>query len=247
MLDFSYYFIVSFCILLFAISKSGFSGGGLALISVTVLSITYGPLTAIAILMPMLIVCDAIAAFLNRKYYDHKAVWSIAPFSLLGVIAGTILFKFINLSLISVFIGSISLAYVISNYLLTQSKIKKIPFYGSKTIWGTLAGFTSFVSHAGGPPAAVYLLSKRPNKTEFQATTVIIFWAINLAKAVPYAFLGLFTLETLTLNVALAPFALIGVWMGVKAHHWVSDRLFFALTYALLTVTGLRLIWMAVT
>jgi uncharacterized membrane protein YfcA len=90
-------------------------------------------------------------------------------------------------------------------------------------------------------------LSKRPNKTEFQATTVIIFWAINLAKAVPYAFLGLFTLETLTLNVALAPFALIGVWMGVKAHHWVSDSLFFALTYALLTVTALRLIWMAMT
>jgi hypothetical protein len=26
----------------------------------------------------------------------------------------------------------------------------------------------------------------------------------------------------------------------------VSDRLFFALTYTLLTVTGLRLIWMAV-
>ena len=76
---------------------------------------------------------------------------------------------------------------------------------------------------------------------------MIIFWAINLAKAVPYAFLGLFTLETLTLNVALAPFALIGVWMGVKAHHWVSDPLFFALTYALLTVTALRLIWMAMT
>ena len=68
MLDLSYYLIVSFSILLFAISKSGFSGGGLALISVTVLSITYGPLTAIAILMPMLIICDAIAAFLNRKY-----------------------------------------------------------------------------------------------------------------------------------------------------------------------------------
>ena len=51
MLDLSYYIIVSFSILLFAISKSGFSGGGLALISVTLLSITYGPLTAIAILM----------------------------------------------------------------------------------------------------------------------------------------------------------------------------------------------------
>ena len=132
MFSLDYYLIVSFCILLFAISKSGFSGGGLALISVTVLSITYGPLTAIAILMPMLIVCDAIAAFLNRKYYEHSAVWSIAPFSLIGVIAGTILFKFINLSLISVFIGSISLTYVIFNYLLTKSKIKKTTaYYGS--------------------------------------------------------------------------------------------------------------------
>jgi len=65
---------------LFAISKSGFSGGGLALISVTVLSISYGPITAIAILMPMLIVCDIIAIYLNRKYYNHQEIWSMAPF-----------------------------------------------------------------------------------------------------------------------------------------------------------------------
>ena len=98
MLDLSYYIIVSFSILLFAISKSGFSGGGLALISVTLLSITYGPLTAIAILMPMLIVCDLIALYLNRKYFEYKILWSIAPYSLLGVVAGTILFKFITVS-----------------------------------------------------------------------------------------------------------------------------------------------------
>ena len=132
MLEFSYYLIVSFCILLFAISKSGFSGGGLALISVTVLSITYGPITAIAILMPMLIVCDVIAIYLNRKYYDHQVIWSMAPFSLLGVLAGTILFKFISLSLISIFIGSISLTYVYLNYMAKKSKIMKIPFYGNK-------------------------------------------------------------------------------------------------------------------
>ena len=96
MFDLGYYFLVSFCILLFAISKSGFSGGGLALISVTVLSISYGPITAIAILMPMLIVCDVIAIYLNRKYYNHQEIWSMAPYSLLGVLAGTILFKFIS-------------------------------------------------------------------------------------------------------------------------------------------------------
>ena len=72
-----------------------------------------------------------------------------------------------------------------------------------------------------------------------------MFWAVNLAKAVPYTFLGLFTLETLFLDLILSPFALIGVWIGVKAHYMISERLFFSFTYILLTITGARLIWVA--
>lgn len=108
---------------------------------------------------------------------------------------------------------------------------------------GALAGFTSFVSHAGGPPAAVYLLSRGLSKTAYQATTVLVFWAINIAKFVPYAFLGVFTFETLRAGAILAPFALLGSWVGVKLHHAVSERVFFALTYALLTITGVKLIF----
>jgi uncharacterized membrane protein YfcA len=110
---------------------------------------------------------------------------------------------------------------------------------------GCFAGFTSFISHAGGPPAAIYLLSKKPSKTEYQATTVIVFWAVNLAKAIPYTFLGLFTIDTLVLDMILSPFALLGVWIGVKAHYLISEELFFLFTYILLTITGVRLIWVA--
>ena len=112
---------------------------------------------------------------------------------------------------------------------------------------GGAAGFTSFVSHAGGPPAAIYLLSSRPTKTQYQATTVIVFWVINIAKAIPYAFLGLFTLETFMIDLALAPFALLGVWLGVKGHHLIPEWAFFLLTYMLLCITGVRLIWVAIT
>jgi uncharacterized membrane protein YfcA len=89
----------------------------------------------------------------------------------------------------------------------------------------------------------VYLLSKRPGKTEYQASTVLIFWVVNIAKFIPYAFLGMFTLETGIANLVLAPFALLGAWLGVKAHHLVPEHLFFALTYVLLTLTGVKLIW----
>ena len=67
-----------------------------------------------------------------------------------------------------------------------------------------------------------------------------------MAKAVPYTFLGLFTFETLFLDIILSPFALLGVWIGVKAHYMISEKLFFVFTYILLTFTGIRLIWVAI-
>ena len=64
----------------------------------------------------------------------------------------------------------------------------------------------------------MFMLSQRSPKTEYQATTVIVFTAINLAKFFPYAFLGIFTLDTLAVNLWMAPAAFLGVWIGVKAH-----------------------------
>jgi uncharacterized protein len=53
---------------------------------------------------------------------------------------------------------------------------------------------------------------------------VIVFFAINIAKVVPYAALGIFTEETLWANLLLAPAALAGAWAGVKAHRMVPER-----------------------
>ena len=245
MLDISYYLIVSFSILLFAISKSGFSGGGLALISVTLLSITYGPLTAIAILMPMLIVCDVIALFLNRKRFEYKILWSIAPYSLLGVIIGTILFKFINLSMISIFIGSISLLYVLLNYLIADKKnLKKIPFYGSKSFWGALAGFTSFVLHSGGLPLNIYFMSIYNKKVQFVAGVVFSIALINLFKLIPYFYLEILNFEKLYNYLIFSPIAVIGVILGHWMNSKLSDNSFFTIINIFVVIGSLRLIYL---
>jgi len=39
----------------------------------------------------------------------------------------------------------------------------------------------------------------------------------------------------------------VGAWLGVKAHHLVPERAFFAITYVALVLTGCKLIWDAVT
>ena len=75
----------------------------------------------------------------------------------------------------------------------------------------------------------------------------LVFWFVNLVKAVPYAMIGLFTQETLVLDLWLAPFAVVGALLGVRAHHLVPERTFFRITYVLLIFTGTKLIWDALT
>jgi uncharacterized membrane protein YfcA len=145
-----------------------------------------------------------------------------------------------------VLIGVIALGFVLWQTVgrrLVRPDVVADPRPGVAVCVGAAAGFTSFVSHAGGPPVAVYLLSRGFSKSVYQATTVLLFWAINIAKAVPYTFLGLFTLETLKIDLLLAPFVILGTWLGVRAHWMVSERLFFGLTYAMLTGAGCKLLW----
>lgn len=227
------------------VSKAGF-GSGAAFASASVLALVMEPALALGVMLPLLMLVDA----LTLRPYWRQWSWPDARILILGALPGVALgamvFRVANADVFRLLIGSISLAFVIWQLLYPRlrgaARPLQIPLWGGG-LAGFVAGFTSFVSHAGGPPAAVYLLSRGLTKTPFQATTVLVFWAINIAKFIPYGVLGIFTLETLLADLVLAPCAILGAWLGVRAHHLVSERLFFGLTYILLTLTGLKLIW----
>ncbi|MGB1024498.1 MAG: TSUP family transporter, partial [Paracoccaceae bacterium] len=80
-------------------------------------------------------------------------------------------------------------------------------------------------------------------KTLYQATTVIVFWAINLMKFAGYAYLGLFSWDLMGDVALLVPVAIFGTWVGVKAHHAIPERLFFGITYIALVLTGVKLVY----
>lgn len=234
-------------VLFAAISKAGF-GSGAAFAAAAILALVLPPGEALGIMLPLLMLIDVAALRPYwRKWHAPSARWIILG-ALPGVALGAWLYTIVNEDVFRVLIGVMCLAFVGWQLSRTMGWIRVPPFRfspagGAGT--GFAAGFTSFVSHAGGPPVAIFLLGQGLAKTAYQATTVIAFWAINLMKVVPYAFLGIFTAETLLLDLFLVPVALIGAWIGVRAHHWMPERAFFVLTYALLIVTGLRLIQQA--
>ncbi|WP_121065823.1 sulfite exporter TauE/SafE family protein [Chachezhania antarctica] len=247
-------------VLFAAISKAGF-GSGAAFASAAFLAIVLEPGTAIALMLPLLMLIDA--ATLGpywRKWSGRDAALLILT-ALPGVALGAWLYTIVDADVFRFLIGTIALGFVA--WRLLQGRIQArqsgagrksdadAPMTAGRmagaTVAGATAGFTSFVSHAGGPPVAMYLLSRPIDKTRFQATTVLVFWAINISKVVPYAMLGLFTAPLLWADLMLAPVALFGVWLGVRAHRAVSERWFFALAYLFLSLTGAKLVWDALT
>ena len=227
------------------ISKGGF-GSGAAFASAAILALVVDPGAAIGIMLPLLMLIDLATLRPFWRRWNATDAWALCLGVVPGVALGAAFYRVAEADHLRLLIGAIALLFVLWQMAARAGKLpvarRPIPAWGGG-LAGLAAGFTSFVAHAGGPAAAVYLLSKRPSKTEFQATTVIVFWVGNLLKAIPYGVLGIFTAETLWLDLWLAPFALFGTWLGVKAHFAIPDRAFFALTYVLLTVTGSKLIW----
>jgi len=244
-LDWTFFAISAPAVVFAGVSKAGF-GSGAAFAAATILALVIEPGQALGIMLPLLMLIDAV----TLRPYWHKWSWADARVLIFGgvpgVALGAALYQVADADVFRLLIGGISIAFVLWQVVQTRGLIR--PVSNRLPLWagwlaGGVAGFASFVSHAGGPPAAVYLLSQRLSKTTFQATTVLTFWAINIVKFVPYYFLGMFTLETAQANLILAPFALIGAWLGVKAHRMVPERVFFGLTYVLLLITGAKLIW----
>ena len=244
------FFLIAGPAVMFAgISKGGF-GSGAAFAASSVLALVIEPGLALGVMLPMLMLIDVSTLRPYWGKWDKRAAVLLILGGLPGVALGAALYTVADPDVFRFLIGAISLGFVVWQSARALGWIQAaehvMPVWAG-ALAGAVAGFTSFVSHAGGPPAAVYLLSLRIDKTRFQATTVLVFWAINIAKFIPYAALGMFTIQTGIANLVLAPFALLGAALGVHAHRMVPERLFFGITYVLLSVTGVKLIWDALT
>ena len=93
----------------------------------------------------------------------------------------------------------------------------------------------------------MYLLRRGIDRTQFVATTVVLFAVLNYVKLIPYTWLGQFDATNLSTSLVLAPLAPVGIGIGVWLHNRVTDKFFFRIAYAMLFVVGLKLMYDGVT
>ena len=254
-LNFLFYCFAFFAVLLAAISKGGF-GSGVAFASVPILSLVMPPELAIGFMLPLLMVMDIISLKLYWKKWEWFYARSLLVGAIPGVFLGLVLLSFLSSPILKILIGGFALVYVINQFASAVIKsssvvgkslvtLKKWSFVLLKSgfFFGFFAGFASFVSHAGGPPVAIYLLANSLSKLGYQATTVLVFWWINVLKIFPYFHLGMLNKEVIWLNLIFVPVAIIGVKLGEIFNRNMSSSLFFSISYILLALAGIKLLF----
>lgn len=230
--------VFTIAVIITGISKSGFAGG-LGMISVPLLLLVMNPFLAVSLMLPTLIVMDVMSVRAWWGHQDKKILRRIIPAGIVGVGIGYLTFTFINESQVKIILGLLCLIFGLNGLL--GNKILSFTSNAAATVLGTIAGFTSFVAHAGGPPLNFYLLSKSLTKEKYLGSAALFFAFINLAKVLPYYFLGQFTNQNILLALIFIPISFLGVKFGIKIQGCINERIFFKIIYVSLVFLGLFL------
>jgi len=240
--DPQFYLFALPAVLLIGISKGGF-GGGAALLAVPLMSFAVPPLQAAGILLPILCVMDVAGLIAYRREVDRATLLYTLPGAIVGTGIGWLTATWVTDTHVRLMVGIMAVTFVMLHYFRPPLPTPRGHSHTRGGIAGFFSGFTSFISHAGGPPFQIYVIPLRLEPRLFAGTSIVFFAVLNAIKVPPYFFLGQFTYENLIAAAVLLPLAIVAVYLGVIAVRIVSAKTFYRIAYASVFVVGLKLTW----
>lgn len=221
------------------VSKSGFAGG-IGVITVPLLTLEIGPIRAAALMLPLLLLMDffSVRAWWGKQLNEHLK--HLLPGSMIGILIGYLLFDYFDDRILAFMLGVFSVLFSLYG-LMKGVRFKHVTSPRVGRISGLVAGFTSFLAHAGGPPLNYYLIPLKLPRAQYLATAVIFFASINVVKLLPYTMLGQINIENLLIALLLAPVAWTGVKVGLLIQAKLNDEVFYKSILVMLFIIGIKL------
>ena len=222
-IDFLSLAIILAVAILIGMSKTGVHGAGM--LAVPLLAIVFGGQVSSGILLPILILADIFGVWYYHKHAEWKYLKLLFPWALVGIIAGTVVGKYLNDATFKVIMaGIIILSVAIMIYLeKRKDQIPHSTLFASSS--GIAGGFTSMVGNLAGTVMAVYFLSMRLPKNAYIGTTAWFFLVINWLKVPFHVFIwNTIKVDTFLLALISLPAILLGAYFGIVITKKLSER-----------------------
>ena len=247
-----FYLLAIPAVTLLGLSKGGFAG--LGMVATPMLALVVPPLQSAAIILPLLIVQDAISVWTYRRTWSAWNLKVLVPGAALGMAAGTLLASHVSDAGIELMVGGIGFAFVVYRWVNGWVVRRLRPLAPAKggdgrphpvlgMFWGALAGFMSLLVNVGAPPYQIHILPQRLDKLTLVGTTTIFFAFMNEMKIVPYFVLGQFSARNFATSLALLPLAVGANYLGIWLVHRTPTERFYQIAYALMFLISLALLW----
>ncbi len=237
-----FYAVAIPAVFLTGLSKSGFATG-IGTLSVPLMALVIPVPQAAAVMMPLLLLADLIGLRMFRRDFDLALLRFMLPWGLLGIAIGTLTFKVLSPHVVAGCVGAFTLLFLAQQLLFPPRLNSKPQPKWLGAVFVAMSGFTSFIAHAGGPPANAYALPLKLKPMVFAATMAYFFFVINLSKWIPYAYLGLLDLRNFWTALVMMPIAGFGVWAGKKMAMRMSPKMFYRLIHLGMLLSGSKLLW----
>jgi uncharacterized membrane protein YfcA len=236
-----FYAVAIPAVILVGLSKGGFSG--ISALSLPLLALQISPLRGAAIMLPILMVQDVVSVWAYWRKWDRANLKVLLPGAFVGITAGYFLAAYVSDAAFKLALGIVALVFG-ARYLLAEApEVPKAANPQAGLFWGAMAGFTSMIANAGGPPFQIHVMPQRLPRDVFIGTSLIFFAIVNWVKVPPFIALGLFTRETLLTSFVLFPLAIAATWAGVLLVRRVPADPFYRIVYGLMMLVGAKLIW----
>lgn len=221
--------------LLVGMAKTGVHGAGM--IAVPLLAAVFGGHVSSGLMLPMLVLADVFGVLYYHRHASWKHLRLLFPWAAVGVIAGTVVGKFIDDTTFKMIMAVIIIASIGIMLWLERGKKKDVPDYPwFAGVMGIAGGFTSMVGNLAGAVMAVYLLSMRLPKNAYIGTTAWFFMVVNWFKVPFHVFSWhTITLNTFLLDLALLPAIAAGAGLGILIVRQIPENVYrwFVITMTL--------------
>lgn len=240
--DYLYYGCAIVAVLISGLAKGGFAGiGSLAM---PIMALGVDPVRGAAILLPILILQDAVSVWAFRRSWDGHVLRVMLPGMAVGVALGYLFAAKVSEAAVLGALGAISMLFGLQRLWVERGGAIVLPSSSPDwvgVLFGVATGFTSQIAHAGAPPFQMWVLPKKLPRDVLVGTTAIAFATMNWMKVPAYAALGQFTRANLMATAMLVPVAIAATLAGVALVRRVDATRFYTLIYVLMVLLGIKL------
>ena len=232
------------CIVLGAFVVRGMSGFGAGMIGIPLLAFLMPVHTAVAMFGLMVLTLFTFLSIRDwREVVRREFALLLVP-TILGVVAGVLLFRHLDNRLLLQLLGGFLIAY--SLYVFAVHTIG-LPLVTCSERWAIPVGFAgafidTLFGGGGGTLVVIYLHMRGVGRAPFRATVAALWLFEMIARVAGYGAAGYYTMDILLLCALLMPMMFAGSWLGERLGNRISQETFSKLMAGLLILTGASLL-----